>query len=110
MHFEMIELTVIDRQGQEKALQLVEAEEANLMETLKNHDYEMRATCGGLALCADCHCLILKGQDQLPEPQDEELMTLETRPDAQNNSRLACQLKVSNELHGVLLQLTNYAN
>ena len=106
----MIQLTVIDRQGQEKALHITEADDENLMETLKSYDYDMRATCGGLALCADCHCLILKGQDQLSEPEDEELMTLETRPDAQNNSRLACQLKTNYKLDGILLQLTNYAN
>ncbi|MCF2443271.1 (2Fe-2S)-binding protein [Dyadobacter sp. CY345] len=106
----MIQLTVIDRQGQTNELQLVEDEDVNLMETLKNHDYEMRATCGGLALCADCHCLILKGQEQLAEPQDDELMTLESRPDAQNNSRLACQLRVNQGLQGILLQLTNYSN
>ncbi|MCE6991977.1 2Fe-2S iron-sulfur cluster-binding protein [Dyadobacter sp. CY323] len=106
----MIQLTVIDREGHEKELEVAEAENENLMETLKGFDYDMRATCGGLALCADCHCLILKGQDQLSDPQDEELMTLETRPDAQNNSRLACQLKMNYKLDGVLLQLTNYAN
>ncbi|REA64466.1 ferredoxin [Dyadobacter luteus] len=105
----MIHVTVIDRQQNQKTIQIQETEDSNLMQILKEHNYEMRATCGGMALCADCHCLVLQGFDQLQAPLDQELDTLETRPDAESISRLACQLKASESLDGIRIKLTAYA-
>lgn len=106
----MIHVTVIDRQQNQKTLSIEQTADSNLMEILKEHDYEMRATCGGIALCADCHCLVLDGFDQLTDAGDQEIDTLETRPDAQAISRLACQLKASSSLDGITIKLTAYAD
>lgn len=104
----MIKITVKNREGAVRRLEIPEGEHLNLMETLKTLDYEMRATCGGMALCADCHCKIIDGGHHLPQPKEEELVTLDLRPDASTNSRLACQLKVDENLQGLYIQLMSY--
>lgn len=75
------------------------------MEILKTFDYKMRATCGGMGLCADCHCQIVEGIDQLPELTEQEMETLDFLPDATSRSRLACQISPGEHLNSVYLEL-----
>lgn len=103
--FEPILLTVKDRQGSVRGLEIPHDAQYNLMEVLKTFDYKMRATCGGMGLCADCHCHILEGMDNLPEPTFQELDTLDVLPTASSRSRLACQIAPGAHLHGVYLEL-----
>jgi 2Fe-2S ferredoxin len=79
----------------------------NLMEVLKASDYEIEASCGGMALCATCHIEILEGFDKLNVRTDAELDMLDTLPSIANNSRLACQIRISDDLQGVILRLNN---
>ena len=65
----------------------------NLMETLKIMGYPMRAACGGMGLCADCHCNIISGYNQLSAPNDQEVDTLEILPQYYETGRLACQIR-----------------
>jgi 2Fe-2S ferredoxin len=108
MHFNMIKITVEDREGAVRTIEVLQSNDLNLMETLKTFEYDMRATCGGMALCADCHCKVVDGGDNLPEPEEAELITLDTRPDANASSRLACQLKVSPQVDGLYIKLMGY--
>ncbi|WP_207534232.1 2Fe-2S iron-sulfur cluster-binding protein [Desertivirga arenae] len=104
----MIRITVEDREGVVRKLDIPEEIDLNLMETLKTFDYDMRATCGGMALCADCHCKVINGGNDLPEPEEAELITLDARPDATASSRLACQLKVNPQIDGLHIKLMGY--
>lgn len=104
----MITIKVENRDGTIQEIEVPEEVNLNLMETLKAYEYDMRATCGGMALCADCHCKVIDGANYLPEPQDAELITLETRPDADFNSRLACQIKIQKEIDGLHIRLMGY--
>jgi 2Fe-2S ferredoxin len=101
----MIKLTVIDRDESAKEIEIPEGINLNLMEVLKAFEYNILATCGGMALCATCHIQVLEGIDQLPEPQDTELDMLDTLPDATSESRLACQLKVNEQLEGITVKI-----
>ena len=101
----MIKLTVIDRDEIAKEIEIPEGINLNLMEVLKAFEYNILATCGGMALCATCHIQVLEGIDQLPEPQDTELDMLDTLPDATSESRLACQLKVNEQLEGITVKI-----
>ena len=38
----------------------------SLMEFLKGNEYDILATCGGMALCATCHISVVKGFEVLP--------------------------------------------
>ncbi|OAQ42258.1 ferredoxin [Pedobacter psychrophilus] len=101
----MIKLTVVDRDDTEQEIEIPEGINLNLMEVLKASDYNILATCGGMALCATCHVQVLEGLDNLPEPQDQELDMLDTLPDAGSDSRLACQLRVNEQLEGIKIKI-----
>lgn len=101
----MINITVIDRDNSSAVIEVPTDINLNLMEVLKGYDYEVLATCGGMALCATCHVQVLDGLDRLPEAQDAELDMLDTLPDAGFDSRLACQLKVNEQLADITVKI-----
>jgi len=76
----------------------------SLMEVLKASDYDIQATCGGMALCGTCHIEVLAGP-LLDEPSDEEMYMLESLPILTNGSRLSCQVKITPRLDGLVLRL-----
>jgi 2Fe-2S ferredoxin len=77
----------------------------NLMEFLKGNDYDVMATCGGLALCATCHVEIVSGLDLLSEITNDELIMLDTLPNITEKSRLSCQLHLNNSLNNIVLRI-----
>lgn len=101
----MIKLTVVDRDDTEQEIEIPTDINLNLMEVLKASEYNILATCGGMALCATCHVQVLEGLEQLTDAQDAELDMLDTLPDAGTDSRLACQLKVNEQLDGIKVKI-----
>jgi ferredoxin len=101
----MINITVVDRDDNSAVIEVPTDINLNLMEVLKAYEYDILATCGGMALCATCHVQVLEGLDQLPEAQDAELDMLDTLPDAGFDSRLACQLKVNEQLSNITVKI-----
>ena len=101
----MINITIENDLGERQALEVPTDMGFNLMEVLKAYEYDIQATCGGMALCATCHIEVLEGMDKLPESNDAELSTLDTLPDAGFNSRLACQLRPSDDMDGLVIRL-----
>ena len=77
----------------------------SLMEYLKACEYDILATCGGMALCATCCVDVLEGEDKLKEMTDDEYAMLDTLPDLLPNSRLACQLQLSADMDGLVVKL-----
>lgn len=77
----------------------------NLMEVLKASDYDILATCGGMALCATCRIDVESGLEQLAPAENMELDMLDTLPDANPQSRLACQLRVNEQLQGIVFKI-----
>jgi 2Fe-2S ferredoxin len=77
----------------------------SLMEYLKACEYDILATCGGMALCATCCVDVLEGEDKLKEMTDDEYAMLDTLPDLLPNSRLACQLQLSLDMDGLVVKL-----
>jgi 2Fe-2S ferredoxin len=101
----MINFIIEDRTGERQTLEIPEGINLNLMEVLKASEYNILATCGGMALCATCHVQVLDGIDALPSAQDAELDMLDTLPDAESNSRLACQIRLDERLQGAIFKL-----
>lgn len=101
----MIDITIEAPDGGRQVLEVPEDMGLNLMEVLKAYEYDIQATCGGMALCATCHIEILEGADSLPEVNDNEMATLDTLPDAGFNSRLACQLRPDQKMNGLVIRL-----
>jgi ferredoxin len=101
----MITFTIEDRDGTQAPIEIPEGINLNLMEVLKGSDYDILATCGGMALCATCRVHVLKGLDKLPPAGDAELDILDTLPFAADDVRLSCQLHVNESLEGGLFKI-----
>ncbi len=77
----------------------------SLMEFLKGNEYDILATCGGMALCATCHVQVISGIEKLKEISDDEFAMLDTLPNITETSRLSCQLKLANELDNITVKI-----
>jgi ferredoxin len=102
---DLITISVQDHDGSLRTLEVPTDINLSLMEVLKASEYDIAATCGGMALCATCHIEVLKGKHLLNEPTSAELDMLDTLPVTTPNSRLACQVKVSRALSGLTVKL-----
>ncbi len=101
----MIHIQVKDRQGVVQTLEVPLDADYNMMEILRAYGYPMRATCGGMGLCADCLCDVQDGAEQLPALTNQELETLDALPEVTDTSRLCCQIRPGAYLEGVYLEL-----
>ena len=62
------------------------------------------AECGGACSCATCHVHVApEWFSRLPPPQGTEKDMLEFAIDPRNTSRLSCQLKITDELDGLVV-------
>lgn len=102
----MTVITFIEFNGKEHQ---VDAEPGmSLMEMAMKHDIPgIDADCGGSAVCGTCHCFV-DATGELPaiEPQEESMLGL--RPDRAPNSRLSCQLQVSEQLGDMTVRLPEF--
>ena len=101
----MINLIIEDREGHRAPVEIPEGINLSLMEVLKASEYEILATCGGMALCATCHVQVVEGPEQYFTATDNELDMLDTLPNAGPDSRLACQIHLSEEMDGMVFRL-----
>ena len=67
------------------------------------------ADCGGECSCATCHVLIsAEWQTKLAPCSDQEESMLDLNPDRTSESRLSCQIKMSDELDGIVVNLPEF--
>jgi 2Fe-2S ferredoxin len=100
----MPKITFIDT---DETARTIEAEiGSTVMENAVNNDVPgILATCGGSCACATCHVYVEPDwQDRLPKPEVDELDMLDTAHDLQPNSRLSCQIKVTDEIDGLVVR------
>ncbi|MBX6426604.1 MAG: 2Fe-2S iron-sulfur cluster binding domain-containing protein [Variibacter sp.] len=100
----MPKITFIDFQGTART---VEAEiGATVMETaLKNGVPGIEAECGGACACATCHVYVdgdWFAKVGPPSPMEEDM--LDFGYDVRENSRLSCQIKVTEDLDGLVVR------
>ena len=99
-----INIKVIDRNGELHNLKGPIDMNLNVMELLKINELPVEGTCGGMAMCASCHVYVVSDHI-LPEKTFDETAMLEESWDIQDNSRLSCQLKLSEQLEGLTIQI-----
>ena len=64
------------------------------------------AECGGGCSCATCHCYIDEAWlDKVGPPDSMEADMLEYAFEPRDNSRLSCQIEVTDELDGLIVRL-----
>lgn len=104
MEEENITITVIDREDQEHIIEAPTDMSLNVMEICKASELPVEGTCGGMALCASCHCYVLS-DNELPESSEAEEDMLDQAFFVEDNSRLCCQLHLTKELDGLVVKL-----
>ncbi len=79
----------------------------SVMEGAINNDIDgIVAECGGACACATCHGYIdEQWLDKLPEMDDMEDSMLDAAFERKSNSRLTCQIEVSDELDGLVVRV-----
>ncbi|MFC3077923.1 2Fe-2S iron-sulfur cluster-binding protein [Phenylobacterium terrae] len=100
----MPKITYRTYSGEERTLELPEG--LSVMEgAVKNAIGGIDADCGGACACATCHVYVDESWlDRLEPASDMERSMLDFAENTQENSRLACQIKVKPELDGLLVQ------
>ena len=78
----------------------------SLMEAGKLGGVDIEAACDGACACCTCHCFVEERWHKLlpPRSEDEEDM-LDMAMDLRDNSRLACQITLTRELHGITVEM-----
>jgi ferredoxin len=95
---------IIDREGIKHELQAPTDMNMNIMELCKSYELPVEGTCGGMAMCASCQCYLESNHELAPQ-SDAELDMLDQAFHVKPNSRLGCQIHISDEIDGIVLRL-----
>ncbi len=99
-----MKIFVTDMEGKEHTLEAIEG--WRVMEIIREHGLPIKAECGGCCACATCHVYVDEDWlDKLPEMREDEEEMLDEAFDLQDNSRLSCQLIMSEEYDGLKVRL-----
>ena len=100
----MPKLVITDRSGNKSEIEY--DSNFTLMENLRDNGYDIEASCGGCCACATCHVYIdEKWTNKLKNMDDDEESMLDQAFDVKNNSRLSCQIDLSEELDGLEIEI-----
>ena len=99
----MPKVTYKDFQGNSKTIEVENG--LSVMEgAIQNDVPGIDADCGGSMACATCHVYVEeKWFDKLPKAEDAEEDMIDMSHEPKKNSRLSCQLIVTNELDGLVV-------
>ena len=100
----MIKINFLDNNNNLKEIEA--NEDSSLLEVSKKNNINLEGSCGGEMLCSTCHIYILSNHiDKLKKQNDEEKEILALTKNLKKNSRLACQIKITNKLKGLIFSL-----
>ena len=99
----MPKITYIDNQGNSKTIEVEKG--LSVMEgAIQNNVPGIDADCGGSMACATCHVYVKEEWfNKLPKKEDGEEDMLDMAFEPKKNSRLSCQLIVSDEIDGLVV-------
>ena len=97
----MPKITYIDNEGNSKTIDVENG--LSVMEgAIQNNIPGIDADCGGSMACATCHVYVEeKWLNKLSKAEDAEVDMIDMAFEPKKNSRLSCQLIVSDELNGL---------
>ena len=102
---DIITIYVTDLNGQEHEINAPTDMGLNVMEAMKANGLPVKATCGGMAMCATCNVCV-ESDHELPEMSEaEEDMLDEAFVLDIDGSRLSCQIPVSAAIDGLRVRL-----
>ena len=100
-------ITIKDRNGVPHSVLAPTDMSMNIMELVRSYELAEEGTigvCGGMAMCASCHCYI-KSDHKLPKMDTDEDLMLAEAFYVENNSRLGCQIYITSALDGLEIEL-----
>jgi len=100
-----ITVFVTDRVGVRHSLEAPTDMGLNLMEVMRMHELPVKATCGGMAMCATCQVYIESDHELAEKSDDEEAMLDEAFFVNDDKSRLGCQIKINDAIDGLEVTL-----
>lgn len=101
----MAKITYIEPNGAERIIDVKAG--MSLMEGAVNNSVEgIEADCGGVCACATCHIYVAQEWLEAAGPRtDIEEAMLDLANEVRDNSRLSCQVKVTDALDGLTLSI-----
>lgn len=104
----MAKITFITHDGQEHE---VEAENgiSVMNAAIDNLVPGIDADCGGECSCATCHVVVMDAWwEKVGPPSDREESMLDLNPEREERSRLSCQIPVTDELDGLVVNVPEF--
>ena len=104
---EDILIKITDREGTVHEVQAPTDMNLNIMELVRMYELAPEGTigiCGGMAMCASCQCYVLN-DIEIPEKGDDEEAMLSEAFNVKPNSRLGCQIQITEKLEGLAIEL-----
>ena len=97
----MPKITYIDYQGNSKTIEVENG--LSVMEgAVQNEIVGIDADCGGSMACATCHVYVEeKWLNKIPKAEEAEVDMIDMAYEPKKNSRLSCQIIVTDELNGI---------
>ncbi len=101
----MPKITYIEHDGKTHTIEV--ASGLSVMEgAVQNNIPGIDADCGGSMACATCHVYVKEEWfNKLPKKEDGEEDMLDMAFEPKKNSRLSCQLMVSDQIDGLVVNL-----
>ena len=101
----MAKITYIEHSGKSHTIEVQNG--LTVMEgAIQNNIPGIDADCGGSMACATCHVYVKEEWfNKLPKKEDGEEDMLDMAHEPNKFSRLSCQLTISDELEGIIVNL-----
>jgi len=102
-----ITIKITDREGVTHEVLAPTDMNLNVMEVVRMYELAPEGTigiCGGMAMCASCQCYVLNSIE-IPEKGDDEEAMLSEAFNVKPNSRLGCQIHITEDLKGLEIEL-----
>lgn len=104
----MTKITFVESNGSEHTVDA--RNDRSLMQAaVQNGVPGIDADCGGQCMCATCHVILdAAWYAKLGAPGDDEEEMLAPTPDRTPTSRLSCQIQVTDQLDGIVVNLPEF--
>jgi ferredoxin len=102
-----ITIKITDRDGLTHEVLAPTDMNLNIMEVVRMYELAPEGTigiCGGMAMCASCQCYVINSI-AIPEKGDDEEAMLSEAFNVKPNSRLGCQIHITEEIEGLEIEL-----
>jgi len=101
----MAKITYVEHNGTEHVID-VKTGLSVMVGAVKNNIPGIDADCGGACACATCHVYVDEAwRSKTGEKSAMEESMLDFAENVEENSRLSCQIKVSDELDGLTVRM-----